>query len=44
MVTDKRVGVIAGGRSAEREVSLRSGGAVFNALKGRTALSRGSWR
>jgi D-alanine-D-alanine ligase len=35
MVTDKRVGVLMGGISAEREVSLKSGGAVFNALKGR---------
>lgn len=34
MVTDKRIGVIMGGASAEREVSLRSGTAVFNALKG----------
>ena len=35
MVTDKRIGVLMGGISAEREVSLKSGGAVFNALKGR---------
>jgi len=35
MVTDKRIGVLMGGVSAEREVSLKSGGAVFNALKGR---------
>lgn len=33
MVTKKRIGVLAGGISAEREVSLRSGKAVFNALK-----------
>ncbi|MCX7913716.1 MAG: D-alanine--D-alanine ligase [Thermodesulfovibrionales bacterium] len=33
MVTKKRIGVLAGGLSAEREVSLRSGKAVFNALK-----------
>ena len=33
-VTDKKIGVIMGGTSAEREVSLRSGTAVFNALKG----------
>ncbi|MFA5352979.1 MAG: D-alanine--D-alanine ligase [Thermodesulfovibrionales bacterium] len=35
MVTDKRIGVIAGGRSAERPVSLRSGQAVLNALQGK---------
>lgn len=35
MVTDKRIGVLMGGVSAEREVSLKSGGAVFNALKAR---------
>ena len=35
MVTDKRIGVLMGGSSAEREVSLKSGGAVFNVLKGR---------
>lgn len=35
MVTDKRIGVLMGGTSAEREVSLKSGSAVFNALKGR---------
>ncbi len=33
-VTDKKIGVIMGGTSAEREVSLKSGTAVFNALKG----------
>ncbi len=33
LVTGKRIGVIAGGLSAEREVSLRSGRAVYNALK-----------
>lgn len=32
MITDKRIGVLAGGVSAEREVSLRSGKAVHNAL------------
>ncbi len=32
MITQKRVGVLAGGISAERDVSLRSGKAVFNAL------------
>lgn len=32
MITNKRIGVIAGGVSAERDVSLRSGKAVFNAL------------
>lgn len=34
MLTDKRIGVLMGGRSAEREVSLRSGAAIYNALKG----------
>jgi D-alanine-D-alanine ligase len=34
MLTNKRIGVLMGGRSAEREVSLRSGTAVYNALKG----------
>lgn len=34
MITDKRIGVLAGGVSAEREVSLRSGTAILNALKG----------
>jgi D-alanine-D-alanine ligase len=34
MITDKKIGVLMGGRSAEREVSLRSGNAVFTALKG----------
>jgi len=33
MLTDKKIGVLMGGTSAEREVSLRSGQAVFNALK-----------
>lgn len=33
-ITDKRIGVLMGGASAEREVSLKSGTAVFNALKG----------
>lgn len=33
MLTDKRIGVLMGGISSEREVSLRSGAAVFNALK-----------
>ncbi len=32
MITNKRIGVIAGGISAERDVSLRSGKAVFNAF------------
>ncbi|MBI4685042.1 MAG: D-alanine--D-alanine ligase [Nitrospirae bacterium] len=32
-LTDKKIGVLMGGVSAEREVSLRSGTAVFNALK-----------
>ena len=34
MVTDKRIGVLLGGTSAEREVSLRSGHAIYQALKG----------
>jgi D-alanine-D-alanine ligase len=34
MMTDKKIGVLMGGRSAEREVSLRSGNAVCSALKG----------
>lgn len=34
MLTDKRIGVLMGGTSAEREVSIKSGTAVFNALKG----------
>ena len=34
MLTDKRIGVLMGGQSAEREVSLRSGKAIYNALKG----------
>ncbi len=33
MLTDKKIGVLMGGTSAEREVSLKSGSAVFNALK-----------
>ncbi|HTZ17703.1 MAG TPA: D-alanine--D-alanine ligase [Dissulfurispiraceae bacterium] len=35
MTTKKRIGVLAGGTSAEREVSLKSGGAVFKALQER---------
>jgi D-alanine-D-alanine ligase len=34
MGTDKKIGVLMGGVSAEREVSLRSGSAVYQALKG----------
>jgi D-alanine-D-alanine ligase len=34
LLTDKRIGVLLGGTSAEREVSLRSGTAIYNALKG----------
>ncbi|MDP2167231.1 MAG: D-alanine--D-alanine ligase [Thermodesulfovibrionales bacterium] len=34
MLTAKRIGVLMGGTSAEREVSLRSGGAILAALKG----------
>jgi D-alanine-D-alanine ligase len=33
MITDKKIGVLAGGVSAEREISLKSGGAIYNALK-----------
>lgn len=33
MLTDRRIGVLMGGRSAEREVSLRSGEAVSGALR-----------
>lgn len=33
MLTEKKIGVLMGGISAEREVSLKSGSAVFNALK-----------
>ncbi|MDI6800460.1 MAG: D-alanine--D-alanine ligase [Thermodesulfovibrionales bacterium] len=36
MLTDKRIGVLAGGASAEREVSLKSGNTIYKAL-----LSRG---
>jgi D-alanine-D-alanine ligase len=34
VITDKHIGVLMGGKSAEREVSLRSGAAIYNALKG----------
>lgn len=34
MLTNKKIGVLMGGSSAEREVSLRSGAAIHNALKG----------
>lgn len=34
MITKKRIGVLMGGTSTERDVSLRSGASVFNALKG----------
>jgi D-alanine-D-alanine ligase len=33
MITDKRIGVLMGGISSEREVSLRSGKAIYGALK-----------
>ncbi|OGW54680.1 MAG: D-alanine--D-alanine ligase [Nitrospirae bacterium RBG_13_43_8] len=33
MLTDKRIGVLMGGKSTEREVSLRSGKAICTALK-----------
>ena len=32
-VTDKRIGVLMGGRSSEREVSLRTGQAVYQSLR-----------
>ena len=32
-ITDKKIGVLAGGLSAEREVSLKTGGAIYNALE-----------
>lgn len=32
MITNKRIGVLAGGSSAEREVSLRSGNAIYKTL------------
>lgn len=35
MVTTKKIGVLMGGTSTEREVSLRSGTAIYHALKGR---------
>ena len=34
LLTDKKIGVLMGGISAEREISLRSGTAIFKALKG----------
>jgi D-alanine-D-alanine ligase len=34
MLTKKKIGVLMGGTSTEREVSLRSGTAIHNALKG----------
>lgn len=33
MITDKKVGVLMGGTSSEREISLRSGMAIYNAFK-----------
>lgn len=33
-ITDKRIGVLMGGQSTEREISLKSGMAIYNALKG----------
>lgn len=33
MITDKKIGVLMGGVSSEREISLKSGSAVANALK-----------
>src|SRR5512147_2273328 len=35
MITTMKIGVLAGGTSAEREVSLKSGTAVYKALLGR---------
>lgn len=35
MTTDKRIGVLMGGSSAEREISIRSGTSVFKAVKDR---------
>jgi D-alanine-D-alanine ligase len=35
MIRDKKIAVLAGGVSAEREVSLRSGAAIYKALKER---------
>jgi len=32
-LTDKKIGVLMGGDSAEAEVSLKTGTAIFNALK-----------
>jgi D-alanine-D-alanine ligase len=34
LLTDKRIGVLMGGTSAEREVSLRSGNAIYKVLQG----------
>ena len=34
LLTRKKIGVLMGGTSTEREVSLRSGTAIHNALKG----------
>lgn len=34
MLTDRRIGVLAGGTSAERDISLKSGNAIYNALLG----------
>src|SRR4030042_983290 len=34
MLTKKKIGVLMGGTSTEREVSLRSGTAIYNALNG----------
>jgi D-alanine-D-alanine ligase len=33
MLTDRKIGVLMGGKSSEREVSLRSGKAIYTALK-----------
>jgi len=34
LIKDKKIGVLMGGTSAEREVSLRSGNAIYKALQG----------
>jgi D-alanine-D-alanine ligase len=34
VLTDRKIGVLMGGISGEREISLRSGAAIYNALKG----------
>jgi len=45
VLRNKRIGVLRGGRSGEREVSLRSGQSVLDALtrQGFCARARVSW-